>query len=416
MAGIYIHIPFCASRCSYCAFYSTIRSDLRSRYVDAVCRELAARKSELLPGEVIETVYFGGGTPSQLTIGELRKILQQIGESFFSDTDSYPFTNGRCPSADESESMTKQKNPFGKTKLSFLQPVELTLECNPDDVTPEWCDALVQTGINRVSLGAQSFSDSRLKIIGRRHSRRQIDDAVACLRDAGMKNISIDLMFGFPEETLKEWDYDLQQAIALDVEHISAYNLTYEEGTPLFNLRAKKRIAEIDESLSVAMYDRLIDRLAYAGYEHYEVSNFARKGFRSRHNSSYWQGIPYVGVGAAAHSYDRKTRRWNIADADRYVENVMEGKFDDIFDYEIIDETTSYNDIVTTALRTSDGIVLQELENRLGRKYRQYLSDNARKAIAAGTLSLEDGRLSLTRKGLFVSDVVLTDLIMLPED
>lgn len=415
MAGIYIHIPFCASRCSYCAFYSTTRSDLRPRYVDAVCRELAARKSELPSGEVIETVYFGGGTPSQLTIGELQKILQQIGESYPSVSESSPFTSDSCLLANEQGSLTTQNHSSGSREGSFQPPQELTLECNPDDVTPTWCDALVQTGINRVSLGAQSFSDSRLKIIGRRHSRQQIDDAVACLRNAGVKNISIDLMFGFPEETMAEWEYDLRQAIALDVEHISAYSLTYEEGTPLSVLRAKKRIAEIDESLSVAMYDRLIDRLTDADYEHYEVSNFARKGFRSRHNSSYWHGIPYIGVGAAAHSYNRTTRRWNISDANRYAESVMEGRFDDIFDYEIIDETTAYNDIITTALRTSDGIDLQELENRLGRKFCQYLSANARKAIEAGTLIFEKGHLSLTRKGLFVSDTVMTDLIMLPE-
>lgn len=373
MAGIYIHIPFCRSRCTYCGFYSTTGLDLRQRYVDAVCWELSIRGTEA------STIYLGGGTPSQLTIQQLRQIFEAL---------------------------------YIYNKVE--KDTEVTIEVNPDDITEEFAKALTTLPVNRISMGIQTFDDQRLHFLRRRHTSDQAVNAVKTLRHAGFQNISIDLMYGFPDETLEEWMSDLSQAIALNVEHISTYCLMIEEDTPLYRQFQQGHIVEPDEELERQMYEVLIDQLQTAGYEHYEISNFARTGYRSRHNSSYWTGIPYIGIGAAAHSYDLKSRSWNVADIHQYIEGMERGER--IYEEEVLDDDTRYNDTITVALRTKEGINLSQLT----KEYHDYLIKNARRYIDDGLLELKDvgdsssqtPHLRLTRRGLFVSDMVMSDLMM----
>ena len=371
MAGIYIHIPFCKSLCIYCGFYSTTGLELRQRYVDALCQEVACRPS----CETVATIYLGGGTPSQLTISQLKQIFDTL---------------------------------YIYNKVE--KDAEITIECNPDDVTDEFAKGLTSLPVNRVSMGVQTFSDERLRFLHRRHTAAQAVEAVARLREVGIRNISIDLMYGFPGETLDDWHRDIEAAIALNVEHLSAYCLMIEEGTPLYQLRIKNielREEFPSEELERQMYYTLIDRLNTAGYEHYEISNFAHLGYRSRHNSSYWNGIPYIGLGAAAHSYDVKTRSWNVSDIHQYIDSIENGL--PSFEQEQIDDDTRYNDTITTALRTRNGLNL----NMLSDKHRCYCLHEAQRFIDGGLLQLSpDHHLCLTREGLFVSDMVMSELIM----
>jgi oxygen-independent coproporphyrinogen-3 oxidase len=259
-------------------------------------------------------------------------------------------------------------------------------------------------------MGAQTFSDERLRFLHRRHQARQVDEAVERLRKAGFQNISIDLMFGFPGETLEDWEADIEETLKLQVEHISAYSLMFEEGTRLYKLREEGKVKETDEELYLKMYETLIDRLTAAGYEHYEISNFARPGFRSRHNSSYWDGTPYLGLGAAAHSYVFDSRWWNISDIREYIRRIQQGE-SPIEEKEILSKTTRYDDAVMTALRTSRGLYLKDVETSFGQELKEYLMTNALPHLREGRLTMENDYLRLTRKGLFVSDSVMSDLM-----
>lgn len=395
MAGIYIHIPFCKSRCIYCAFYSTTDLRWRQRYVDAVCREWQLRSHEM--STPATTVYFGGGTPSQLTPQQLQQLLTAL-----------------PPSAPE-----------------------VTIEANPDDITPAYAAILSQLSINRVSMGAQTFDDRRLRFLHRRHTAAQVEQAVRTLRAAGISNISIDLMYGFPGETLEDWQRDIDAALALGVEHLSAYCLMVEEGTALYEqMRAHPRPLpkggeeEREEETERAMYELLIDRLTSAGYEHYEISNFALRPagvpadqpspYRSRHNSNYWNDTPYIGLGAAAHSYtpaaatalsdspaeSAAIRSWNVSDLRQYIEAIEHGERP--CETEVLDEDTRYNDRITVALRTSDGLDLTTLSER----HRHYCMKEAHRFLSDGLLTLRGQHLVLTRRGLFVSDMVMSALMM----
>lgn len=373
MAGIYIHIPFCKSRCIYCGFYSTTLLDLRKKYINAVCREMELRKNYIR--EPFSTIYLGGGTPSLLDEAELTKLFLYINNVYDVDRNA-----------------------------------EITMECNPDDITPKFTNMLSRLPINRVSMGAQTFADSRLRLLYRRHSSDEVKHAVKLLREAGIKNISIDLMFGFPDESLSQWKEDISAALALNVEHISAYSLMYEENTPLWKMLDTGKVKEIDEDLSLTMFKELVCQLTDAGYEHYEISNFARPGYRSRHNSSYWHQVPYIGLGAAAHSFDLNSRQWNVADLKLYIEEINNGIIP--MEREELDNDTTFNDIITTALRTSDGIDLNAMETRLGKRYRNTLISAAGKHIEQGLLEIRHDRLRLTAEGIFISDMVMSDLMI----
>ena len=373
MAGIYIHIPFCKQRCSYCAFYSTTLYNIRDRYVDALCKEITMRK-EYAGRATIETIYLGGGTPSTLTMEQLHKICNTI---------------------------------YSTHKVSST--AEVTIECNPDDLTPEFLAQLKQLPFNRISMGVQSFNDTQLKRLGRRHNADKAREAVHNARAAGYENISIDLIFALPGSTITEWEHDLDSAIALRPDHLSAYNLTYEEGTPLHRALERGDFAELGEEENIEQFQMLIAKLKEAGYRHYEISNFALPGRESRHNSSYWNDTPYIGCGAAAHSYDGMSRQWNIADIKEYIAGIESGT--PSFEIEHLSEEERYNDTILTRLRTTDGLPLAWMKEKFCDKLNRHMQRAAEKEIALGNLKEENGSLSLTEKGIFISDAVIRELI-----
>lgn len=375
-SGIYIHIPFCKSRCIYCGFYSTTNSNKRRRYVDALLKEMQMRRETTFQtthgcgyADDIDTIYIGGGTPSSLSPNDLSRILKTV-NLLYSGT-----------------------------------PREVTIEMNPDDITPELTRQLADMGVNRVSMGIQTFNEERLRFLRRRHSARTAMAAVDTVRDNGIENVSIDLMFGFPNETLYDWQDDIKAALSLNPSHISAYCLMYEEGTPLYRMLEKKLVEQIDEDTYLAMYTELIDQLSSNGYDHYEISNFALPGCRSIHNSSYWHDTPYLGFGASAHSYIGNRRSWNVANIDAYINGIEQGQLPQ--ESEDIDADTHYNDLITTALRTREGLDLSTIDTC----YRNYAMDNAEDSIKAGLLEVNNGHMRLTRKGFFVSDSVMSDLV-----
>ena len=372
MAGIYIHIPFCKQRCLYCAFYSSTLHSKQQEYCDALCREIIMRRNYIIG--IIDTVYFGGGTPSTLTREQLQKILGTIKEHY-----------RLSPSA------------------------EITIEANPDDLTPEYLATLRSLSFNRLSMGIQSFDDAQLKAIGRRHTAERARQAVKDARTAGFENISIDLMFALPSSTSAQWQESIQQAISLRPTHISAYNLTYEEETPLYRALQQGKIEAVDEEENLEQFEILIEQLAAAGYRHYEISNFALPGYESRHNSSYWHDIPYLGCGASAHSYNGESRSWNISDIKTYIEGINNGApFSEV---EQLTTAEQYNDAILTRLRTADGVPSDWMRKKFGDKLTDYMLRNAAPHIAAGRLKEDNGILSLTREGLFVSDAIIRDLI-----
>lgn len=373
MAGIYLHIPFCKTRCIYCDFYSTTRSDLKGRYVQALCQELSMRR-KYLKGEKVETVYFGGGTPSQLEKKDFELIFGTIEQEY---------------------------------GLDFCQ--EITLEANPDDLTQEYTYMLSTLPFNRISMGIQTFDDATLKLLKRRHSSKTAIEAVSRCREAGFQDISIDLIYGLPGETKERWDNDLSQAICLDVEHISAYHLTYEEDTPIFNMLKQHQIKEVDEDSSLLFFTLLIDRLQNAGYEHYEISNFCRPGKYSRHNTSYWKGIPYLGCGPSAHSFDGVTREWNVSSIDLYIKGIEENQR--VFETEYLDMTTRYNEFIITTIRTVWGTPIEKLKLEFGNEWWEYCLKMATPYLKNGKLEIHDNTLRLTRDGIFISDSIMSDLL-----
>ena len=381
MAGIYFHIPFCKTRCIYCDFFSSTSMKEKEWYVDALCKEISLQ-SDYLKGESTETIYFGGGTPSQLTAEDFKKIFTQIKVSY--------------PSA-----------------LSKPDEMEITLEANPDDLTIEYLDSLKDLPFNRISLGIQSFQDSELDFLNRRHTAQSAIEAVRLCQVAGFNNISIDLMYGLPGQTMVIWKENLHHALALDIQHISAYHLIYEEGTPLYNQSEKKQINPIDEKLSVEMFETLIDTLTESGFEHYEISNFARKGYRSRHNSSYWDGTHYLGIGASAHSYNGVSRQWNVSSIPEYIRSISLGDNSQISETEKIDEKTAYNDFILTRMRTMEGMNFTELSSVFGKEKADYCIQHAKKYIDTQMLEIKEDHLMLTRKGIFVSDSIMSDLMIL---
>ena len=398
MAGIYIHVPFCQSRCAYCDFYSTTLLAHREDYVDTVCRELRNRLTEL-QGEPVKTIYFGGGTPSTLTIEELKRILEASPLPLPRRGDS-DFTSG----LDISETIvTPHWEGLGEA-------TEITLEANPDDLTEAYVQRLRTLPINRVSMGIQSFHDRTLRLIGRRHTSEEAILAVKRLQQAGLTNISIDLIYGLPGETIDDWAYSLDQAIALGVKHISAYHLTYEEGTRLWRMQEQGLVNPIDEEQSVRSFELLREKLLAAGYEHYEISNFALPGYHSRHNSSYWQGIKYIGIGPGAHSYDGLNRRWNLSSLTDYIATPQEN--DVPHEVEHLTTEERYDERIITELRTTRGINLAQLLADFGAQYHTHCLRCATPYINRGQLiHTDDNRLHLTPESLLISDAVMRDLL-----
>lgn len=372
MAGIYIHIPLCKNRCIYCDFYSSTYDGNREELVRALCDELVSRR-DYLHGETIKTLYLGGGTPSLLRIEELKRIFETVAEHYPCDFE------------------------------------EVTLEANPDDLTDDFIQSLRQLPINRLSLGVQSFHDEDLRLLNRRHTAAEAKAAVKRCQAAGFTNLSIDLIYALPNQTMAAWEDNIEQAIALNVPHISAYHLTYEEGTKIYRMLQKGEVTEADEDLSVEMFRALRHRLGEAGIPQYEISNFAKPGLHAKHNSSYWDGTPYLGVGPSAHSFDGFNRRWNIADTRRYLQYMKEGKT--YYEIEELDLASSYNDYVITSLRTIAGMDLKRLKERFGEPYASYCMEQIQPCIKDGEAFVHADRLALTEKGLFLSDAIMERLM-----
>lgn len=373
MAGLYIHVPFCARRCVYCDFYSNTDRSLVAPYIEALIREMELRE-DYLNGEAIETIYLGGGTPSLLREADLDRLFKAIDRLY----------------------------GLGDAK-------EITIEGNPDDLHPDYVGQLKHLPINRISMGIQSFHDDDLRLLNRRHSAQQAIEAVENCVKAGLENISIDLIYGLPGQTPERWAKNLDTAISLQVPHLSAYHLTYEKGTPLDRMREAGQITPIDEDTSLILFGQLIDQLGKAGYEHYEISNFARPNRYSRHNNSYWQGIPYIGLGPSAHSYDTKSRQWNIASIGSYIKAIQEGQLP--FEREELSVHDQYDDYIITRTRTSWGSNPSEILTLFGQAYHDYFMCQATKAQTKGLLEIHDGNFRLTRAGIFISDSVMVELL-----
>lgn len=373
MAGIYFHIPFCKTRCVYCDFYSNTRTQERERYIDALCRELTLRKG-YLHDEEVETIYFGGGTPSQLRKEDFEKVFDTIHAIYGED-------NNR----------------------------EITIEANPDDLNLTYIKQLAGLPFNRISIGIQTFDDDILRLLGRRHTSSQALQAVKACREAGFGNISIDLMYGLPGETLPKWEKDLKQAIDLQVEHISAYHLIYEENTPLWEMLRKRQVKESDEDDSVAFFSEMMARLKEAGFIHYEISNFCRPGKFSRHNSGYWTGKKYLGCGASAHSFNTISREWNVPSLQKYLKGIEEETL--FIEKEELDLYTRYNDFIITSLRTVWGLPLGHLEKDFGKELYEYCLKNAKNYLDTNKLYLHDDTLFLSEEGVFISDGIMSDLL-----
>ena len=371
MAGIYVHIPLCSSRCHYCDFYSSTNLNVRDELVDSLCSEIKQRKN-YLDGQTIKTIYVGGGTPSMLNPEHLEKIFNTI------------LTEHDC------------------------ELEEVTVECNPDDLTQSFIDGLKKTPANRVSMGIQSFDDRELKLINRRHTAAEAVDAVKRLQDNGISNISIDLIYGLPNQSMDRWTDNIMKALQLNVPHISAYSLTYEEGTVLHNWLKQGKIAAVDDNTSLEMFKTLRHELQNAGYEHYEISNYAKSGMRAKHNSSYWNGTPYLGIGPSAHSFDGTSRQWNIADSKLYMKGIAENNPQT--EHEVLTETEMFEEFVMTRMRTADGIALDELKNKF-RNLASRCLKSSQKHIECGNLIEADGHLRLSEKGIFVSDGIIVDMI-----
>ena len=383
MAGLYVHIPFCKSRCIYCDFYSTTREAEQEAYVGALCREIRERRHEL-PAEAdgrvcARTIYIGGGTPSLLSPAQLARIFGCIRENY-----------------------------------AVADGAEVTVEMNPEDVVVD--EALSLAGglangtFNRVSLGIQTFDDDLLRLLRRRHSAERAVEAVKSLQLVGAQNISIDLIYGLPGQTLELWERDLDVAFSLGVQHLSAYALSYEEGTPLWRMRQRGEVQEAADELSVRMYERLCQRAREAGFEHYEISNFALPGYHSRHNSSYWTGEAYLGFGPGAHSFDgRRTRRSNHSSLSNYLSASRGGEVP--HDVEVLSDEELYEEAVMCGLRTCRGVDLAEIGHRFGRQRLDYLLQQASSHLRGGRLAIEHEHLRLTEAALMISDDVMSDLM-----
>ena len=349
MAGLYVHVPFCTQRCSYCDFYTQTDSRLRTDYLRALRRELAERAAEL-DHEPLDTIYFGGGTPSQLPIEALRAIFRTI-----------------------------------RAHYDVSSCREITLEANPDDLSADYLRQLhSQLPIRRISLGVQSFDDADLRRLRRRHDSQGAIRAVGRCLEAGFTDISIDLIYGLPDQTPEAWARNLDVAFHLGVSHLSAYHLTYEAGTPLHRQLLSGHIHAVSEDVSVRLYRLLIERAARAGWEHYEVSNFSLPGRFARHNSAYWTGARYIGVGPSAHSYDGRARSWNVASLPAYVAGILSGRPDR--EREVTDDDMRYNEYLMTRLRTMWGISLPHLRDTFGPRRLAHFLRHATPYIASGRL------------------------------
>jgi oxygen-independent coproporphyrinogen III oxidase len=375
MAGIYIHIPFCRRKCHYCDFYRTTSLLRTPGYLEALSLEISQR-AEYLNNDTVETIYFGGGTPSVLSPGEISAILERLNLHFSIDKD-----------------------------------VETTLEANPDDLSEEYLNQIKQVGINRISIGIQSLTDRNLKLMNRRHSAAGAVQSINDAFHAGFSDISIDLIFGIPGQTIEEWIETLNLAVQFPINHISAYHLTYHEETLFKKWLNNGKIKELPEDESITLFEALFSVTSEAGFEQYEISNFAKKQAYSKHNSGYWLGKNYLGLGPSAHSFNGSTRQWNISVLEKYITGVLSGN--PVYSTEVLSEKDKLNDYIITGIRTKWGISIDHIREKFG----DFLADRVIKSALAyeskALVKIIQGVIKLTQKGILVSDQITLDFLFL---
>lgn len=374
MSGIYIHIPFCKTKCYYCDFHTSASYKYKDEYINAVIGEIELKK-DFISDKNVETIYFGGGTPSTVDTDDILKIIQQI-----------------------------------KSIFKVSQDSEITLEANPDDLSEEYLDRLINIGVNRLSIGIQSFDNDYLKLMNRRHNSQVAESAVKNAQKIGFDNISIDLIYGLPSSNLEFLENETAKILALDIQHISAYHLTIEDKTVFNKYKKTGKIREIPDTNSLEQFLYLTKFFEKNGFEHYEISNFAKKGYISKHNSSYWINKQYLGLGSSAHSYNRTERKWNIANVKKYIEGVNFKNTHE--EKEILSKKDMFNDYLLTGLRTSNGVDLNAIKLDLGQEYKEKLLYNVNNLSSANTIILKDNKLFLSKIGWFTSDSMILDLFL----
>ena len=374
MSGIYIHIPFCKQACHYCDFHFSTSLKKKDEMILALAKEIEMRKSEF-QDEVVETIYFGGGTPSRLQIADLRLQIDTIYQNY-----------------------TVTQNP------------EITLEANPDDLSSDYLIELSKIGINRLSIGIQSFFEDDLKMMNRAHNSAE---AKKCLEEATkyFDNISIDLIYGIPGMSNEKWIQNIEMALAYKVPHISSYALTVEPKTALHSFIQKQLIPQPDEEVAQEHFQILVEKLTENDFIHYELSNFGKENYFSKNNSSYWLGKKYIGIGPSAHSYDKQKRGWNVSNNSVYMKSILENKLP--METEILSKTDRYNEYIMTGLRTMWGVSLERIEKEFGKTYLDYLNRQAARYIEDHLLFIDDDILRTTQKGKFLSDGIASDLFLL---
>ena len=381
MSGIYIHIPFCKQACYYCDFHFSTSLKKKDELLQALVKELQLRKKEL-QNQVVETIYFGGGTPSLLTTDELRLLIDEVYKNY-----------------------------------QVIQNPEITLEANPDDLTTEKINNLATSQINRLSIGIQSFFEDDLQSMNRAHSA---EEAKKCLHEATAQfdNITIDLIYGIPNMSLEKWNENLQMAFNFGVNHISSYALTVEPKTALDSFIKKGTYPPMDEDLALRHFNHLITETDKQGFVHYEISNFGKPKYFSKHNTSYWQGKSYLGIGPSAHSFNGKERSWNVANNTKYIQVIQQSELPSIV--ETLSENDRFNEYVMTGLRTIWGISLDKIENDFGVSYKKHLQESSDKFLQQGLLTMaschtERSRsvLKATQEGKFLIDGIASDLFMI---
>lgn len=375
MAGIYVHIPFCRQKCYYCDFYKTVNTSLTAKFILALQHEIIQRKN-YLGNESVETIYFGGGTPSVLNESELSGIINFLHQYF-----------------------------------NIFNNVEITFEANPDDLSIEYMEEIYHSGIRRLSIGIQSFQNDILKKMNRRHDANQAIEAVENAAKTGFNDISVDLIYGLPGLSSKQWKDDLKQVFNLPVQHLSAYHLTYHKGTPFYTWLKKGTLRALKENESILQFQILIEMAKENGFEQYEISNFAKEGKYSKHNSSYWKGVKYIGLGPSAHSFNGISRSWNISRIESYMKAVEAGL--PYFEEEILTENNRYNEHILTRLRTIWGVSIDDLKEDFGDDKANYFRFNIDKYIRTGLVKQHSGIYYLTEKGMFVSDEIMANLMFI---
>ena len=374
MAGIYIHIPFCKQACFYCDFHFSTSLKKKEDMIVALIKEIALRKEEL-GDTTIETIYFGGGTPSVLSASEIKELIAAVYLNF-----------------------EVVKNP------------EITLEANPDDLSEEKIIALSKSPINRLSIGVQSFFEKDLKLMNRAHNAAEAKKSLV-LATRYFENISLDLIYGIPGCTNEEWLANIKIALSFGIPHISSYALVVEPHTALKTMIEKGKIKNVDDAKTQEQFQILIKELAIGGFIQYEVSSFGKEGFFSKNNSSYWLGVAYLGIGPSAHSFDGKQRSWNIKNNTKYIKSIQENVLP--IERETLSTTDQYNEFVMTGLRTIWGVSLEKIKANFGKKYLDYLQNQSKKHIEETLLFVENGTLKTGEKGRFLVDGIAADLFML---